>query len=448
MSTVSSKSSAHVFILPYPAPGHIIPILDLTHQLLTRGLTITILVAPTTLSLVEPLLSNYPSSLKHLLLPFPQLPSTTKFRPIAYMRSMQQLFDPIIQWFQSHTSPPVAIISDSLLGGTHLLTSMLGVPRVIFSSSGAFEFSISSKIWQDIPKGDNNPSDENSLISFPKIPNSPNYPWWQECFKNSMLANLDEWGILINSFSVLEGVYLDPLKRELGHDKVRAVGPLLPTKDDLVGPVQRGGSHSCQKVMTWLDKRTNGSVVYVCFGSRVVPTRKQMNELATALECIGVQFIWCVCDGHVGGDYGVVSNGFEDRWVPQVAILRHRAVGTFLTHCGWNSVLEGLSAGVVMLTWPINGDQFTNAKLLVDQLGVSIRVGVGGGSDNVPNSAELGRLLAKSVDENDTLPETDRAMRMRDAALSAVTGNSKRDLDEFVGRLHNKLNDFFFFFLI
>uniref|UniRef100_A0A2N9G6K7 Glycosyltransferase n=1 Tax=Fagus sylvatica TaxID=28930 RepID=A0A2N9G6K7_FAGSY len=475
---------------------------------------------------------------------------------------------------------------------------MLGVPRVIFSSSGAFEFSVSSKIWQDIPKGNNNPSDENSLISFPKIPNSPNYPWWQvreiyemykegdpnwECFRNSMLANLDEWGILINSFSALEGVYLDHLKRELGHDKVWAVGPLLPTKDDLVGPVQRGGAHSCQEVMMWLDKRMNGSVVYVCYGSRVDPTRKQMNELATALECNGVQFIFCICDGQVGGDYGVVPNGFEDRvagkglsagvvmltwpingdqftnanllvdqlgvsirvgvgggsdnvpnsaelgrllaksvgenetlpekdramrlrdatlsavtgnskrdldefvkrlhnrlndfnslehsharevggnygvvpngfedrvagrglvikqWVPQVAILRHQAVGAFLTHCGWNSVLEGLSAGVVMLTWPISGDQFTNANLLVDQLGVSIRVSVSGGSDNVPNSAKLGRLLAKSVDENETLPEKDRAMRLRDAALSAVTGNFKRDLDEFVKRLHNRLNDF------
>ena len=236
------------------------------------------------------------------------------------------------------------------------------------------------------------------------------------------------------------------------HDKVWVVGPLLPTKDDLVGPVQRGRAHSCQEVMTWLDKRMNGSIVYVCFGSRVIPTRKQMNELAIALECSGVQFIFCICDGQVGGDYGVVPNGFEDRvagrglvikqWVPQVAILRHQAVGAFLTHYGWNSVLEGLSAGVVMLTWPINGDQFTNANLLVDHLGVSIRVGVSGGSDNVPNSAELGRLLAKSVVENETLPETDRAMKLRDAALSAVTGNSKRDLDEFVKRLHNKLNDF------
>ena len=79
---------------------------------------------------------------------------------------------------------------------------------------------------------------------------------------------------------------------------------------------------------------------------------------------------------------------------------------------------------------------------MVDHLGLSIRVGVDAGSDNVPNSAELGRLLAKSVDENETLPETDRAMKLRDAALSAVTGNSKRDLDEFVKRLHNKLNDF------
>jgi hypothetical protein len=105
-------------------------------------------------------------------------------------------------------------------------------------------------------------------------------------------------------------------------------------------------------------------------------------------------------------------------------------------------VIEGLSEGVVMLTWPINGtsSQMQSSWLITWGLGLSIRVGAG--SDNVPNSVELGCLLAKSVDENETLPEKDRAMRMSDAALSAVTGSSKRDLDEFVKRLHEKLNDF------
>ncbi|KAL7161121.1 hypothetical protein ACSBR2_041723 [Camellia fascicularis] len=84
------------------------------------------------------------------------------------------------------------------------------------------------------------------------------------------------------------------------------------------------------------------------------------------------------------GDYGRIPLGFEDReigrglivkdWAPQVMILRHRAIGTFLTHCGWNSVLERLVAGVPMLAWPMEGEQFLNATLLVDELKVAIRI--------------------------------------------------------------------------
>ena len=75
-------------------------------------------------------------------------------------------------------------------------------------------------------------------------------------------------------------------------------------------------------------------------------------------------------------DHGMLPEGFEDPmarngsvikgWAPQVAILRQRAMEALVTHCGWNSVLEGLSVGVVMLTWPMGADQFTNAQLLVD----------------------------------------------------------------------------------
>ena len=119
-------------------------------------------------------------------------------------------------------------------------------------------------------------------------------------------------------------------------------------------------------------------------------------------------------------------------WAPQVAILKHRAVGAFLTHCGWNSVLEGITAGVVMLTWPMAADQFTNAKLLVDQLGVGIRAGEN--IENIPEPSKLAHLLVESVSA--TRLERVRVKELSDAALLSIKGGSShKDLDEFVERL-------------
>ncbi|KAF5933862.1 hypothetical protein HYC85_030033 [Camellia sinensis] len=235
----------------------------------------------------------------------------------------------------------------------------------------------------------------------------------------------------------------------MGHDRVWTVGPLLPPEDnDLVGPTNRGGSSAVpgQEVMTWLDGKTDDSIVYVCFGSRVALTSKQREALATALECSRVHFIWCVTASdqrHMAGYDGAIPNGFEDRvvdrgfiikgWAPQVELLRHQAVGAFVTHCGWNSVLEGISTAVLMLTWPINADQFTDAKLLVDQLGVAIRA-CEGGSQNAPDVDELTRVLGELVIMSQ--PERARVMQLCKVARNAVKGGSStRDLEELVKQL-------------
>ncbi|KAL6281485.1 hypothetical protein ACE6H2_018366 [Prunus campanulata] len=476
-STTTPTHATHLLVFPYPAQGHMIPLLDLTYQLANRGLTITILVTPKNLPFLQPLLSahNHPNnSIQTLVLPLPSHPSlpagfeNVKDLPVhsflAMMCALGQLHHPLLRWFTSHPNPPVAIISDMFLGWAHRLATQLGIQRLVFSPSGALALSVIDSLWHRLPKRDD-PNDQNQIFSFPQIPNSPKYPWWQlstvyrsyvegdpdsEFIKDGFDANRASWGLVVNSFTELERVYLEHLKNELGHDRVWAVGPLLPPdNDDLSGPAQRGGSSSVSvdRIKSWLDACVEDhKVVYVCFGTQAVLTNRQMEALASGLEKSGVRFVWSVkspTKGHAEGHYGAVPPGFDDRvagrglvirgWAPQVFILRHPAVGSFLTHCGWNSALEAVVAGVPMLAWPMGADQFSNATLLVDRLKVGVRVCEGAGS--VPDSDELARVVAESVSEKRV--ERERAVELREAALEAIKegGSSVKELDSLVDRL-------------
>lgn len=459
-------AGAHVLVYPFPSSGHIIPLLDLTHRLLTLGLNVTVLITQNNLPLLDSLNANHPStSLQSLVLPEPKWsPDVSATRLLKFMRRLRELhYHALLDWFKSHPSPPVAILSDFFLGWTQGLAAELGLPRVVFSPSGAFALSVSFALWTDLPTNDE-PDNVDSPVSFPRVPKCPVYPWYQisaiyrtlkegdpdwELYRSNTMANKASWGIVFNSFAELESVYIDHMKKEMGHDRVWAVGPVLPPDDDSVESMSRGGSSSvpAHDVLTWLDSRHDQSVVYVCFGSRCILTTKQIHELAAALEKTDVDFVYCVREPderHVSQDCGVLPDGFEDRvagrgyviegWSPQVTILRHKAVGAFLTHCGWNSVLEGVSAGVVMLTWPMEADQFINAQLLVDQLGGGIRVGEG--TRNIPESGELARLLSQSV--RGTKQERLKAKELSGAALSAVVrgGSSDKDLDDFINRIN------------
>nr|DAD19068.1 TPA_asm: hypothetical protein HUJ06_020531 [Nelumbo nucifera] len=44
-------------------------------------------------------------------------------------------------------------------------------------------------------------------------------------------------------------------------------------------------------------------------------------------------------------------------WAPQTAVLKRESVGGFVTHCGWNSILEAVTAGVPMVAWPLYAEQ-------------------------------------------------------------------------------------------
>ncbi|KAJ1289313.1 hypothetical protein BS78_02G154700 [Paspalum vaginatum] len=200
-------------------------------------------------------------------------------------------------------------------------------------------------------------------------------------------------GFVVNTFDALEHETVDAFKglAERGvFPPAYAVGPF-------VRPFSRkSAEHGC---MRWLDEQPDGSVLYVSFGSGGTLSSMQTAELALGLEASGQRFLWVVrfpsdkdsMASYFGGPTDRVDpasylpEGFTERtratglvvlqWAPQVEILEHRAVGGFLSHCGWNSTLETVSAGVPVLAWPLFAEQRVNAvKLASEHVGLGLRV--------------------------------------------------------------------------
>lgn len=197
--------------------------------------------------------------------------------------------------------------------------------------------------------------------------------------------------MLVNSFYELEPAYVDHYRNVIGR-KAWHVGPVSLCNRNAEEKAQRGtessiDEHECLK---WLGSKKPNSVVYVCFGTNSRFPASQLREIALGLEGSGQEFIWVVRkdnnDGEQEGDKeDWLPEGYEKRmegkgliirgWAPQVLILEHESVGGFVTHCGWNSALEGISAGLPMVTWPIFAEQFYNEKLITDVLKIGVGVG-------------------------------------------------------------------------
>ncbi|KAI4357953.1 hypothetical protein L6164_001865 [Bauhinia variegata] len=465
MST-QARPQPHILVFPYPAQGHMLPLLDLTHQLALGGLPITIVVTPKNLPNLKPLLSFHPDTIETLVLPFPshpKLPSGVEnisevgiSANNLFICALSKLKDPIIEWFESHPAPPVAIISDLFLGWTQKLGNHLGIPRIAFYCCAAFSTCVARHCIQNLRA-----VKYSGFIQFPDIPGSPTFKQEhvpstsqrnreldpdEELEREISIANSMSWGFILNTFEAMEGPYLDYLRQKiLGHPRVYGLGPL--SLRSIGNGMVRGDVDPALKcnVFNWLEQCEDESVLYVCFGSQKMLKREQMEALANGLEQSKTRFIWVVKVGMIHEEdngHGVVPDGFEDRvsgrglvirgWVPQVAILNHPAVGGFLGYCGWNSLLEGLVGGVMILGWPMEADQFVNAKLFED-LGVAVRVCEG--PDALPDPNHLSRVISETFRENND--QKVRTKALRDEAIKAISneGSSCKEFDRLLNDL-------------
>lgn len=215
-----------------------------------------------------------------------------------------------------------------------------------------------------------------------------------------------------------------------------AVGPLVRDAGD-----EEDDDRTSTQTLQWLDKKENSSTVFVSFGSEYFLSKDDMEEIAHGLDLSTANFIWVVRfpAGQRVSVSEALPEGFCERvgerglvmedWAPQARILAHSSTGGFVSHCGWNSILESLKFGAPMVAIPMHLDQPINARL-VEGAGVAVEVKRGG--DGRLSRKEIAEAIRKVVKENDGEEIRVKAREFRDKIR--VKGEEEVDMavEEFV----------------
>ncbi|PON60899.1 UDP-glucuronosyl/UDP-glucosyltransferase [Parasponia andersonii] len=203
-------------------------------------------------------------------------------------------------------------------------------------------------------------------------------------------------GIILNSFVEFEEEATLALPKKL---PIYPVGPLIRT--GLTNPVDDG--------------QPGGSVLFVSFGSGGTLSYPQLSELASGLETSGQRFLWVVRspnDKSSNASFFSDQNGND----PSAQVLAHGSTGGFLTHSGWNSILESVVHGVPLIAWPLYAEQKMNAIMLTESAKLALRPEFG--ENGLVGRTEIARIVK-------SLMESDEGKRLRDRMTYLKNGAAK-----------------------
>jgi UDP-glucosyl transferase 73C len=397
------------------APGHLLPMVDMAKLLARRKVKVTIITTPlnsiqfkasidreiqlgSQIQIVNIKFPNVESGIPEGCESVDTLPSMDLMS--NFYIALCKLKNPLENIFENLRPIPNCVISDKHITCVAEIAMKFKVSRIIFDGTNCFHLLCNHNLRN---LNGRIPNEGNFFV-----PGMPDQIELRKCQlpglfnpgENKKLNSFREevreiekysYGIVVNSFEELEEEYVKEYKRVSGY-KVWCVGPVSLCNNDKLDKVERGkkiinlNDESENKILNWLDLWPSNSVIYVCLGSLNRATPQQLKEVGLGLEATKRPFIW-VLRGAYGKDEmdkWLIEEGFEERvknrgflikgWAPQVLILSHKAIGVFLTHCGWNSTLEGICGGVPLVTFPMFAEQFYNEKVVVQVVknGVSL----------------------------------------------------------------------------
>ncbi|WCJ35286.1 UDP-Glycosyltransferase superfamily protein [Euphorbia peplus] len=463
------NTNPHIAVLPTPGMGHIIPLLEFAKKLVTyHGFRVSFLTITT----------NEPSAAREQLLGSSILPPglhIVHLPPVnisAITNSVNHTFiltrlSLIIQEslknlksLLTEIGKPKALVIDLFTTQAFDVCQEMSIPVYSFFTSPITLLTFSLYL----PTLDREMEPETQFVDLPEPVTPPgcnpvriedliepiqdrkndDSRWYLLHVSRLPLAA----GIILNSWEDLEPVALralteNPFYKQINTPPVYPIGPVIKEEESPI--------FSDSETLAWLDKQPPNSVLYVALGSGGTLTVKQLTELAWGLDLSHQRFLMVArkpIDGsasatffNVGSDINdpkaYLPEGFLDRtegrglvvpsWAPQIAVLKHRATGGFVSHCGWNSALESLSCGVPMIAWPLYAEQKMNASMLVEEVRVAVKMKAVSGADEngemVVERGEVERVVRVVMEGEEGKKMKERAGILKESAEKALQVN-------------------------
>ncbi|KAG5111135.1 hypothetical protein JHK82_040358 [Glycine max] len=471
MGSLGTINKPHAVCIPYPAQGHINPMLKLAKLLHFKGFHITFV--NTEYNHKRLLKARGPDSLNGLSsfrfetipdgLPETDLDATQDIPSLceATRRTCSPHFKNLLAKINDSDAPPVScIVSDGVMTFTLDAAEELGVPEVLFWTTSACGFMCYVQYQQLIEK-DLTPLKDSSYITNGYLETTID---WIPGIKEIRLkdipsfvrtTNPDEFmldfiqwecgrarrasAIILNTFDALEHDVLEAFSSIL--PPVYSIGPLnLHVKHVDDKELNAIGSNLWKeesKCVEWLDTKQPSSVVYVNFGSIAVMTSEQLIEFAWGLANSNKNFLWVIRADLVAGENAVLppefvkqteNRGLLSSWCSQEQVLAHPSVGGFLTHSGWNSTLESMCGGVPMICWPFFAEQQTNCRFCCKDWGIGLEI------EDVERE-KIETLVRELMDGEKGKEMKKKALQWKELAESAAfrsVGSSFANLDNMV----------------
>ncbi|GAV76504.1 UDPGT domain-containing protein [Cephalotus follicularis] len=477
MESKALTKKPHAVCVPYPETGHINPMLKLAKLLYHKGFHITFvnteynhkrLLKSRGIDSFDGLPNFRFETIPH---DFPRL-SLKTIEDVAiihaYMKNCQDPFKDLLLKLNGSSSsssvPPVTcIVSDTLMNFTVDAAVEFSIPVVSFWTSSAcclichfYTRQLNESSYTAL-KDESNITNGylDTIIDF--IPGLEGIPIR---YIPSLLRIIDPdkiflkltvneierikkaAGFIIHTYDALEKDVLSALSSML--PPVYSIGPLPyftnQIQDDDLNLLGSNLNlwHEDSQCLEWLDSKEPDSVLYVSFGSTTVMTSDQLVEFAWSLANSKKNFLWVIRPDLVSGDSASLPAELLEEtkersrlvgWCPQEQVLNHPSIGGFLTHCGWNSMMETLCAGVPTICWPFFADQATNCWFNCVKCGVGIEI------DNNVKRDEVERLVRELMDGAKGKEMKKKAMEWKKLAEEATTspnGSSWKNLDAIV----------------
>ncbi|KAF7103371.1 hypothetical protein CFC21_104361 [Triticum aestivum] len=448
MASTTAASVRHVVALPYPGRGHINPMLALCRLLVAAdgSLTVTVVVTEEWQALLASV--TLPDRVR--LATIPNVTPSERGRGADHAGFVEAVRDkmgePVERLLDRLELRPEAVLADTFLTWALAAGARRGIPVCsLWTQPATFFLALYHlDLW---PPVDGRDSQEElgikSLEEYLPVPGLTS-------IRLSDLKIIRAWERK-RPFEIAVEMFADVRKvqcvlftsfLELEPSAINTIAESLPCPVYPIGPsVPQSALDGDNKIheeehREWLDAQPENSVLYVSFGSYIRMPPSQLQEIAMGLRDSGVRFFWVARDKAADVQQMCGDRGLVVPWCEQQKVLCHPSVGGFLSHCGWNSVLEAVYAGVPLLAFPRTWDQLVNARMAADEWKVGIDLRGQKREDGTVGRAAISAAVGKLMDSDSGVGQEmrRRAAGLREDSRCAIQegGSSHRSFTGFL----------------